>query len=647
VPDCLIGDSLRIRQVLTNLVGNAFKFTERGEVAVIVGLAQSASPPPLVSLAFEVRDTGVGIPKDKQDRLFQPFTQADSSTSRKYGGTGLGLAISRRLARFMGGDLTFESEPDRGTTFFFTARLETQAQPEALASAVPVGLRDAAALVIEDKASSRQQLETFFGSFAIPCVSVDTAEKGLEVLHRQPEKERFGLVLIDWLLPGMSGLEAVARIRRNEKMHDVPVILMSAYAGKEDELRGKEAGVNVFLSKPITASSLYNAIVEAKGLETKHEPQQAPSDAEPEFAGTRVLLAEDNETNQFVALELLGRLGIELEIAANGREAVEMVGSGEPKYAAVLMDMHMPEVDGLEATRRIRQQPEFRDLPIIAMTANAMKSDVEACRAAGMNDFVSKPIERGALLETLRRWLPKQGTTGDGPGTNAFSTSPPPLSPATTQLVPTLDGIDLADTLRRLDIPFETLRPVLLRFADSQQQTLELLRIEVIAGEASLARRHAHALAGAAGNAGANRLHEAARALELAAGDGQPDLRELLGKVEECAAIVFRSIETLRRQAAQKRDPEASEEKDQETARHGKSEPPEVRARLERLQSALAEGDLSGSAEILGELSGLNLPDEASQVLTRVRDLVNEYEYEKAARDVDRLLARYPTGEPR
>jgi PAS domain S-box-containing protein len=635
VPDGLVGDGLRLRQVITNLIGNAFKFTEKGEVSLKVSLApqprESSGPQPGVSLQFAVRDTGVGIPKDQQGRLFQPFTQADSSTSRKYGGTGLGLAISRRLAKLMQGDLTFESEPGRGTTFFFMARLGVQAQEETPAATTPEGLRDRKALVVEDTDSSRELLETFFGRFAIPCVCVDTAEKALELLRTRNEPgaaDPFGLVLLDWLLPGINGLDAAARIRGQDSTHDLPIILMSAYAGKEEEARCTEVGVNVFLPKPITPSSLYNAIVEAKGLRAVAPRQVASADMEAEFAGTRVLLAEDNETNQFVALELLGRLGIELEIAANGSEAVEMVRS--KPYAAVLMDMQMPEMDGLEATRRIRQELAFRDLPIIAMTANAMKTDVEACLGAGMNDFVSKPIERAALAQTLRRWLPPR-EPGAAPG-------PPRLADeAGPSTVPVLMGIDVAGAVRRLGIPFENLRPVLLRFADGQRKTLESLRGAVTTGDAAAARQHAHALAGAAGNLGAEGLREAARALELVASQGSSDLADLFRVVEERAGIVFESIESLRPASERSQEPKA--------LASPPADPALLRQSLQRLQSALADGDLSGSSEVLREIVGLNLPDDCREPMNRLQEFIDSYEYDEAAETVNRLLDRFRNGE--
>jgi two-component system sensor histidine kinase/response regulator len=631
VPDRLIGDSLRLRQVLTNLIGNAFKFTEKGEVVLRVSLADEATASG-VALRFTVRDTGIGIPQDQQARLFQPFTQADSSTSRKYGGTGLGLAISRRLVKLMGGELGLESEPGRGTTFWFTVQLGVQTQQEASVATVPEGLRLRRALVVEDTAASRDLLEMLFRSFAIPCTCVDTAEEALDLLGGPDgagTPAQFGLVLLDWSLPGMNGLDAAARIRGTPLTRGLPIILMSAYAGKEEEIRCAEVGVNVFLPKPITASALYNAIVEAIGL-PRTSPQQVVRVAnEAEFAGTRVLLAEDNETNQFVALELLGRLGIELDIAANGEEAVAMVRTRP--YAAVLMDMQMPEMDGLEATRRLRQDPAFQKLPIIAMTANAMKADMEACLAAGMNDFLAKPIEMASLMRCLRRWLPQPGAE-----TNGGQPTGPGAADEDTPSLPVLPGIDLAGAVRRLGIPFERLRPVLLRFSDSQGKVLEQLRAAVAAASPTDVRHHTHALAGAAANLGADDLHQAAKALELAAVSENADLPSLLRPIEESAAVVFSSLHSLRTESpASPQGP-------------GKPGPPAdvavVQAHLARLQAALTNGDLTGSSEILQRVLTLNLPEESRGQIARLKELIDGYEYDEAAETVSRLLAGFPRG---
>ena len=535
----------------------------------------------------------------------------------------------------MGGELAFESEPGRGTTFFFTALLGVQEQQDNPTISVPEGLRDRKALVVEDTVSSRELLETFFGRFAMPCTSVDSAEKALELLQSQNRpgaKNPFKMVLLDWQLPGMNGLDAATTIRGQEQTHDLPIILMSAYAGKEEEAHCAEAGVNVFLPKPITASSLFNAIVEATGMPPA-SPNKASLDTQ-EFAGTHVLLAEDNEINQFVALEMLGRLGIELEVAANGREAAEMVR--RKPYAAVLMDMQMPEMDGLEATREIRRSPEFRNLPIIAMTANAMKSDVEACLAAGMNDFLSKPIDRAALIQSLRRWLPPTAGRIDAPSHIIPELSEPDRE-AAKLVMPVLEGIDVAGTVRRLGIPYERLRTVLLRFSADQPQKLESLRSAVAAGDLSAARQHAHALAGAAGNLGADELRQLARAIELAAKEGDRDLADRMRRLEECASIVLRSIETLRNGS------------DQAEGRPIDAASPINRTRvgelLQRLQSALVDQEVTGSAKMLEELVRLNLPAQYREPIDRLRELIDGYEFDRAAEIVGRLLADLSSGE--
>lgn len=669
VPDGLAGDSLRIRQILTNLIGNAFKFTESGEVVLRVSRAlnqaQIKSPSEVseelgsghsseITLMFAVRDTGIGIPEEKQSRLFQPFTQADSSTSRKYGGTGLGLAISRRLAKLMGGDLTFESKPGRGTTFYFSAQLGVQESVQGLPAATfPPGLRERKVLLVEDTDTSRELLEMFFDNFGIPCVSVKTAEEGLELLQQRngpSGNDPFGLVVLDWLLPGMSGLDATAHIRTLEETRQLPIILISAYAGKEEESRCAELGVNVFLPKPITASSLFNAVLEAEGVSSHLGGlgKEAGEETEAEFAGTRILLAEDNETNQFVALEMLGRLGIELEIATNGREAVEM--ALKKPYAAILMDMQMPEMDGLEATRRIRQMPKLRDLPIIAMTANAMKSDMDACLGAGMNDFVSKPIEHATLVQSLRRWLPVCAMK-DNVTQNLSSAQermerrvgePSANAPSS---IPVLPGIDLAGAVRRLGIPFEKLRPVLFRFADGQRETLARLRSAVAENKAADTRHHAHALAGAAGNLGADLLREAARSLELAAAEGKSDLAMPFEVVNDRADVVFRSIDSLRSDSAIGSVP--GQHQQAGTAKEATMPPVDfdrVKSNLERLRSALADGDLSGTVESLQAFSGPNLPEGFRDQVARLAELIDSYEYDEAGKIVNRLLKEPPSG---
>ena len=644
VPDRLVGDALRFRQVLTNLVGNAFKFTHEGEVVLRVEPMSTADDnQDRVNLRVTVRDTGIGIPKEQQGKLFQAFTQADSSTSRQYGGTGLGLAISRRLARLMAGDLTFESLPGAGSTFIFTARFAIDAQQPAAVRAVPATLTERPVLIVEDSLTSRELLETLLRSWSMPVVSVGSAEDGLALLEQHNREDRpdpFGLVILDWLLPGMNGIDAAERIRTRAETRALPIIMISAYAGKEEEARCAEIGVNVFLRKPVTASSMFDAIAESQGVRVHSVRRQLDGLLEREFEGVQALLAEDNEANQMVAIELLGRLGIALDVARNGREAIAMAQAAPTKYGAILMDMQMPELDGLAATRALRADPRFTSVPIIAMTANAMKVDLDACLAAGMNDHVTKPIDRRTLLATLRRWLPARPT--DPPAADAIDVSQrlPAASASAAnaaplgESAPVLEGVDVSGTLRRLGIERASLERMLVRFADGQREILEALRAAVLAGDGAMAARHAHAIAGASGNLGADELRSAAKALEQAGRDGRTDLTGLLAVVEERAAVVFRSIETLRPSANREADV-ADRAVDRAVAG----------AALDRLAIALDNYDVSSMIAALADLDTSGLPAGAADDLGRLRRCVDGYEYGEARGIASRLLARVHAGE--
>ncbi|MBL9135330.1 MAG: PAS domain S-box protein, partial [Verrucomicrobiales bacterium] len=424
VPDALVGDTLRLRQVLTNLLGNAFKFTERGEVVVRVALvettpvrAKSKSGRSGVRLRFTVSDTGIGIPSEKLSRLFEAFSQADSSTSRKYGGTGLGLAISRRLVELMDGAFEVRSEPGRGSAFTFTARFAIDPSPEAAASKapqVPKDLTHTRALVIEDSELSRELLVTMLRRFGLTAEGVGTGEEGWLRARQATGEQPFGLLVVDWLLPDGNGVEITRRIRALPGCEALPVVMVSAYAGEREESAAREAGIRAFVPKPITGSLLLDAIIGATGLrpEITAAPVSIGNDSQW-LTGRRILVAEDNEANQFVVRELLERVGATVVIAEDGHQALERAGTGD--FDLVLMDMQMPGMDGLEATRRIRSQYPELTLPIVALTANAMRSDLDACLAAGMNDYVSKPIERAALFGTLARWLKTSGEAKSSP----------------------------------------------------------------------------------------------------------------------------------------------------------------------------------------------------------------------------------------
>ena len=635
VPDGLRGDALRLRQIVTNLVGNAFKFTERGEVAVRVSMDRDAPPTAdghgaQVKLRVTVRDTGVGIPVEQQGRLFGAFTQADSSTSRKYGGTGLGLAISRRLARMMGGDLTFESAVGAGTTFVLDATFALESAPTDSQAPVEPAIRDHPVLVIEDNDTSRELLETLLAGWAVPYASAATGEAGLALLDERNTtgtRDPFGLVVVDWMLPGIDGLDVAARIRARPDTRTLPIVLISAYAGKEEEARCAEIGVNVFLPKPITASSFFDAIVESEGGRMRRRAPAADVELTREFNGVRALLAEDNEANQMVATELLSRLGIELDIAGDGNEAVNMARANPDRYVAILMDMQMPVMDGLEATRVLRAESAFREIPIIAMTANAMKTELDACLAAGMNDYVTKPIERTRLVATLRRWLPASARIAGPVGADR------PATPrAAIERVPSLDGLNVQGALGRLGIGFESLRKMLIRFGDRQPETVEALRAAVASGNAADAARHAHALAGGAGNLGADGLRDAAKSLERAAREGDGDLTAHLRTLTDCAATVFDSIAVLRRDVLTGDTP-SSVASEVEVA----VDQARLRSALDRLRATLETSDPTGTETALAALAEVGVPRHLRSEVDRVRALAGDYEFDEAGAIVARL----------
>ncbi|MGI9547411.1 MAG: response regulator, partial [Flavobacteriaceae bacterium] len=353
VPDQVIGDTLRLRQVLINLVGNAFKFTDKGEVVLRVRvedrqtLNNENNDEENITLRFEVQDSGIGIPQEKQADLFTAFSQVDSSTSRKYGGTGLGLAICQKLVSLMGGQLTVESQPGKGSLFAFPVQFSHSIADTRRYLTAPAGIQDIRALIIEDNPSSQELLHTLFSSYGMTCEVIGSGEQGLALLEGSntdsESSQRFNLLVLDWLLPGIDGLETAQQVRRRHKQEQLPIIMISAFAGKEEEAKAIEVGIDHFLPKPITASSLYDTIMHIQGVGVEREaPSPIIDVADSEFAGLRLLLAEDNEVNQFVAEEILTAAGFELDIAQNGREAIERFR--QRPYAAILMDIQMPEM---------------------------------------------------------------------------------------------------------------------------------------------------------------------------------------------------------------------------------------------------------------------------------------------------------------
>jgi two-component system, sensor histidine kinase and response regulator len=402
VPPQLVGDRLRLLQVLLNMIGNAIKFTEKGEVFVSVSVASRHEQQ--LQLLFLVRDTGIGIPPDKQDKIFQFFEQADSSTTRRYGGTGLGLAISRRIVRLMGGDISLDSQPGVGSTFRFTVNLEVNAAGGKRQPPGDDDLSGLRTLIVDDNASNRSILErTLQRWHMLP----ESAESGSAALARLEEAyaagRSFRLVLVDARMPAMDGLEFIEHVRASPASRDVRAIMMTCADQSSTEARCRELGVETCLAKPVDPQELRESIRRAAGKLSAQPVSQLLAKS-PSMRPLRILVAEDNLVNQKVTTTMLGKMGHEVTLAETGVEAVARWS--EREFDLILMDIHMPQMDGLDATQRIRkrEQATGTHTPIVAMTAHAQSGDRELCLNAGMDDYVAKPVSRKNLEQTIARY---------------------------------------------------------------------------------------------------------------------------------------------------------------------------------------------------------------------------------------------------
>ncbi|MFZ2957571.1 MAG: response regulator [Candidatus Ozemobacteraceae bacterium] len=410
LPTALIGDPLRLGQVIINLGSNAVKFTERGEIVIGVDpVAKDADTP---ELHFWVRDTGIGISAEQQAKLFRSFSQADASTTRKYGGSGLGLAITKHLVETMGGRIWVESNPGHGSTFHFTARFGLQAAPRLRNAYPPEELKGLRALVVDDNASVREVLTMITQGFQIEVETVNEGLQALEMVESSWDQGHpYDFILVDWKMPGMTGVECLQRLK-SSRAAGIPSSIMVNACGRDDVINDADSlgiGSLKILTKPVTPLTLLDSI----GDILKREAPVSPRPPDPcatlaahmeKLAGARVLLVEDNEINQELTVDLLDYAGLEAVVAGNGREALDILGRDD-RFDGILMDCQMPVMDGYEATREIRRNPAFIDLPIIAITANAMVGDREMVLAAGMNDYIAKPLVMESMFAILARWI--------------------------------------------------------------------------------------------------------------------------------------------------------------------------------------------------------------------------------------------------
>jgi signal transduction histidine kinase/DNA-binding response OmpR family regulator len=554
VPDCLVGDPVRLRQIVLNLVSNAIKFTEKGEVVVRTKVeAESADH---VTLRISVTDTGIGIPAEKQKRIFEAFSQADSSTTRNYGGTGLGLTISSQLVGMMGGKLEVSSTPGVGSTFEFTMRVGRGAQAETSRGRVAItNLRGLSTLIVDDHAVNRRILLGVLANWGMKPTAVDGSVAAMAELRRaELAGEPYGLVLLDVMMPGVDGFGVAAQINADPAIARKPAMMMLSsmdLTGHTERCRA--LGIKGFVTKPLKQSELLDAILDQVCATAPIAVDGGPvPESAAEQRPLRILLAEDNAVNRKVATGLLEKRGHTVVCAENGQQALDRLAA--ETFDVVLMDVQMPEMDGFEATR-LRREHEQKNarlghMPIIAMTAHAMAGDREKCLAAGMDDYLSKPVDAQKLALTLRRWTAEVGAPQDS---EVRRVSASPVAPPEVKVPKT--ALDRATVLGRLDGDEALLAEVVELFVAEAPGLLTAVAEAVASGDGKRIERAAHTLKSCVGQLGADRAHRLSQQLESAGREGvrehDEEVARLLAELrEEMARVVDGAPGLLRAEAA-------------------------------------------------------------------------------------------------
>ncbi len=659
VPRHLVGDPLRLGQVLINLTNNAVKFTESGEI--VVSIEKVGYNADQVTLKFVVSDTGIGLTTEQMNKLFQSFSQADTSTTRKYGGTGLGLAISKKLVNMMDGEIWVESEYGQGTSFIFTANFGMGKDKAQKGFSISTDLRGLKTLVVDDNVTSREILKDMLESFSFDVALAASGEEGITEIENAAGEKPFELVVMDWKMPGIDGIEAAGRIKNNPTLSKIPIIiLVTAYGREEIMQKAEDSGLDGFLIKPVNASVLFDAVMQAFGEEipetSRLTKRQKEADALQEIRGARILLVEDNEINQQVAREILEDAGLIVSIANNGQEAVDAVK--KTNFDAVLMDVQMPVMDGYTATRTIRKwesvsanadsdvwraeggrekkkkRTPTSSLPIIAMTAHAMAGDEEKSLEAGMNGHVTKPIDPDQLFAALRQWIKPDGqrTVIRQP----FVTARPsvPAKPSADDLPDSLPGFDLEVGLRRLMGNKRLYRKLLLDFGSNYTAIADEIRQALDAGDFSRAHSLVHNLKGLAGNLAATDLQTATVGMEKLIRGGPKkistpeQLAQKFMELEKAVSRALQAVQTLGSRPEEK--PAVSSTVMLSTV------PPElIEKMVSRIQEASELGDFKQISSIADEVkfrSKAMVP-----ICDRLKQLAEDFDFE----GITKLVAEF------
>ena len=619
-PTCmprLKGDPYRLGQILLNLVNNAVKFTNSGQIVVSVSVEERQSDH--FVLRFDVSDTGIGLSDEHKSKLFRAFSQADSSITRRFGGTGLGLAICKQLVEMMDGEIALESKQGRGSTFYFTARFGIGEECSRGELVLPERVQGMQVLIVDDNEDSKSIFSNYLDSYGFSVTLASTVNEAADILKAG---HGIDVMLVDWTLADMKGIDSVKRIQLAAESSEMPPSILAANYGQlvSDE-EAEAAGISETLFKPVTSASILQAILSLFGFNEEHGQATAqfgsklPVELVAHLQGARLLVVEDNDINQLVAEGLLTKAGISLVVAHNGQEAVNFVR--QDSFDGVLMDMQMPVMDGLEATRVIRRDFDADELPIIAMTANAMPTDVRDCLDAGMNDHVAKPIEPLDLYTKLERWITNSRLHESGIENR-------PESENSVVEVPVLAGINTQNGLKRIGGDTQLYQKVLYKFADSQQQTAAQAQLFFQKGDREEALLLIHSLKGVAGNIGAESLFTAASELELQIKQGELFDEGLFINLAAESATVIDAICQWRDSATQSIDAEVV------------FDPAIVQALLLKMRGMLEAYD--GDAvdlidEIEAQISSENLITEVEQM----RKHLNQYDFDAALLVLDTI----------
>lgn len=631
IPEALMGDPVRLGQILLNLGSNAVKFTQRGEVVFRVRLLSETAQD--AELEFSVIDTGIGISPEQQERLFQSFSQADSSTTRKYGGTGLGLAISKRLVEMMGGRIWVESTVGHGSAFHCVLRLQKPAERRPRRMLRADEMAGVKALIVDDNDFARQNLCAMLAGFGMEVTVTKEGDHAVDLVEAAIERgDPYTIVLLDWRMPGMDGITCARRLQELQSSTAPAVIMVTAFGREEARQAAMKEGVRLsgFLTKPTSPSTLLETIGEVLGRGELMDPTaRHRSDERAEYrdriAGARLLLVEDNDMNQELAIELLREAGIEVVVANHGGEAIDIL-SHDAAFDGILMDVQMPVMDGYEATRLIRQKPEFAEMPIIAMTANAMAGDRERVIACGMNDHIAKPLDLRRMFQTLAQWI--------------HPLHPLDISAQTSSVAAmnekwALPGVDSEAGLKIMDGNTALYRKQLSRFLTSQRGFIAAFSAAVGAGDAPLARRLAHTLKGVAGNIGAKEVQASALELEHACDPWEPkQLETPLARLESALKPV---IEGLDRWSLVESPTQVAPNLN----------PEKLNTRLAELERLLAQNDgrsLEVASALAQEMAGGAVP---SAGLQQVLKAVEMYDFDEALNLLKNVVQEIAQADPK